>query len=119
MLAARAMHFRNDRPGHHVARRKLLRFVITLHEPLQINVAKHSALAAQRFREKKTWRTLYSQSGRMKLYKFQVREHRSGLVRDGHSVPSCNGRVFRLTVDLAQPASRKQHSLRMDFFDFS
>jgi hypothetical protein len=48
MLAIGAMHLADDSAGDDIARGKLLCFVVTLHEALEIDVAENRSLTAER-----------------------------------------------------------------------
>src|SRR6266478_9251961 len=71
-LAAGTVHLADDSSRHDIARRKLLPFVVALHEALQINIAENRPLSAQRFRQKKTRRALHCQRRGMELYELHI-----------------------------------------------
>ena len=49
MRALGAVHLADNRARHDVPRSQLLRFVVTLHESFEADIAQHPAFAAQRF----------------------------------------------------------------------
>ncbi len=110
--ALRALHLADQRAGHDVARRQLLRLVIALHESFEANIPQHAALPAQRLGEQKPRGTLNRQRRRMKLHEFHIRQNRSGFVGDGHAVAGGNFGIRRLAINLSQPARGQQYRAR-------
>src|SRR5208282_180657 len=101
MRAAGAVHLAGDGACDDVARREFLALMIALHESLQVNVAKNSAIAAEGFTQDKTRGAFNGQSGGMELHEFHVRENGPGVVSNGHAVAGGDLRIRGFAVKLA------------------
>ena len=106
------MHLADDGAGHDVAGSEFLRFVITLHESFEADVAEDSAFSAQRLREQKSRRAFHCERGGMKLYELHVGEDSACFIGDGHAVAGGHFGIGGLAVDLAQAAGGQQNCTR-------
>src|SRR5262245_13152714 len=111
---SRSTHFRDDRPGNYIARRKLGPFIVTIHEPLAIGITQDPALAAHSFAQKKTWSPLDIKRGWMELDEFHVGHFCSREIRHRHSVTGRDRRISRVLIELASPTGTQHDSLRKD-----
>ncbi len=60
VFAVGAVHLADNGAGDDIARGELLRFVVALHETLEIDVAESGSFAAERFREQESRRAFNS-----------------------------------------------------------
>ena len=111
------MHLAHNRARDDVTSGKLLRFVVTLHETLEIDVAENGSFATERLGEQKSWRAFDGQRGGMELHEFHVRKCGACVIGDGHAVTGRDVRICGLAINLPEPASGQQHGFSAQFME--